>query len=117
MKRNHFSLESPEINFIFSSMTEDNSSNVLDDLKPIEHPDGFFKLQNYTNKRGVIMYKFSTAAKGELMSWIAKNYFPRSKFVPPRDNHENKGSYGWHIILATGKANNSDEDKNLFIIR
>ena len=95
-------------------MSGDKKRNELDELRPINHPDGFFKLENHTNKRGIIIYKFSTAAKGELMSWIADNYFPRSKFVPPKENNKNKGSYGWHIILATGKTNKNDEDKNLF---
>ena len=82
-------------------MSTNTNNNIVWKLQSIQEKEDFFQLEKLENRRGSIIHKFSTSAKAVLMAWINKNYFHGSKFVPPRDDYARKGSYGWHIILAT----------------
>ena len=95
-------------------MSTNTNNNIVGKLQSIKEKEDFFQLEKLENRRGAVIHKFSASAKAVLMSWINKNYFHGSKFIPPRDDYARKGSYGWHIILATGKLNKSKEDQCLF---
>ena len=95
-------------------MATNTTNKTTRKLQSIEKEDDFFKLEKLENRRGAVIHKFSASAKAVLMSWVNTNYFHGSKFVPPRDDYAKKGSYGWHILLATGKMKKSKEDQCLF---
>ena len=95
-------------------MSTNANNNIVRKFQTIQEKEDFFQLEKLENRRGSIIHKFSASAKAVSMSWINKNIFHGSKFVPPRDDYARKGSYGWYIILATGKTNKSKEDQCLF---